>query len=125
VVGLAPACTVAVLALAAAPFVGHEVLLLGAAALPLAYGTLFFSVLPALSILRRLSHETFLGFVTTVAGSTFVPWATLAAIYLLVTPQVEHPPLSLVATVLAATAAAAASAAAVIWSLTFRGANAA
>jgi hypothetical protein len=120
VVGASPALAVALLAAILAPFVGHEVVFLAIAALPLAYGTLFVSVFPALSVLRRYRSETLGSFVATASSAAIAPWAALAGAYLLLTPPLEHPPGSLIVSVLATLFLVSALTATAAWLLAFR-----
>ena len=124
-VGVAPTFAIALAGLAAATVFGPEAFFVAFFALPLAYGTLFLSVFPALSVVRRFGPDTLPRFVLTVSAATFTPWAFLTAVYLLITPPQEHPPASLVALALAAPTLGAAVAAFAVWLLGFRGQHAA
>jgi hypothetical protein len=70
----------AVSAVAVARF-GSDAGFLAVALVPAGYATLFFFVLPALWLLRRLGKESLLSFSTTCALSAVVPWFVLYAAF--------------------------------------------
>ena len=84
-------------------------------ALPVAYATLFFAVLPALTLFRRRGRESGLSFVAVVCVSAFAPWCLLYLAYAAGTPVHEHPPTSLVAVVLLLPALVTAMVAWAVW----------
>ncbi len=102
-----------------------DMMFLAMLVLPLAYGTLFFVVLPALMILKRKKNEALLPFVAAVGLSSLAPWALLYCVYLLVVPAADHPPQSFVAAILLVPASLATVVAAGIWCVSLRGKNAA
>jgi hypothetical protein len=124
-VATAPAATVSLLALVGSIYVGSEAFLFAVFALPLAYGILFFSVLPALAVLKRFRRETFPYFVFTVSAATVVPAVLVLCAYRLVTDPTDQPPADLAAALLLATTVCAALVASGVWLLGFSAEHAA
>jgi hypothetical protein len=117
-VGFAPAVVVGTLAAILPVFwsIGlTDLALLAMLALPVAYATLFFVVLPALTLLRRRGRESGLSFVAVVCVSAFAPWCLLYLVYAASTPVHERPPTSLVAVALLLPALVTAMVAWAVW----------
>jgi hypothetical protein len=121
-VAVAPAVVVAVLGVALSIVWAQDATLLALFALPLAYGTLFLCVLPALAVLRRSGKESGATFVAVSTAAGLVPWGF---VYAASSGIGEQPPLSLVLWGLLLQAVVTAVVASFIWWRFFRAKNAA
>jgi hypothetical protein len=121
-VAAAPAVVVAVLGVALTLVWAQDATLLALFALPLAYGTLFLCVLPALAVLHRSGKESGATFVAVSSASGLLPWGL---VYAASSGMHEQPPLSLGIWGALLQAVVTALVASLIWWRFFRAKNAA
>jgi hypothetical protein len=121
-VAVAPAVVVGVLGVALSVAWAQDATLFALFALPLAYGTLFLCVLPALVALRRSGKESGATFVAVSTAAGLAPWGLA---YAASSGMSEQPPLSLWVWGLLLQAVVTSVVASLIWWRFFRAKNAA